>query len=220
MRLECLVRLEILRLYEPLSLLRRGMKKIQLLIGIASILALSACNTLSDPTSGVSPESRRPKTPRPPVSTNPGSNTSVSTQCSSNGATTTCIITINGVTQVRTYEGNVSVNVVNDVVQILRNGQVIDEIRPGTSPQPPVTPEPPVVTPPTPPVPPVVTPPPPGSNDSTSVDCSSDGVTSTCQITINGVAQTRVYEGNVSTSVVNGVVQILRDGQVIDEIRP
>jgi hypothetical protein len=197
------------------------MKKIQLLIGIASILTLSACNTLNDPTTGVSPESRTPRiprTPRPPVSTNPGSNSSVSTQCSSNGATTTCIITINGVTQVRTYEGNVSVNVVNDVVQILRDGQVIDEIRPGTPTQPPVTPQPPVVTPP--PTPPVVPPPPPGSNNSTSVNCSSDGVTSTCQITINGVTQTRTYEGNVSTSVVNGVVQILRDGQVIDEIRP
>ncbi len=188
------------------------MKKIQLLIGIASILTLSACNTLNDPTTGVSTESRTPRPPRPPVSTNPGSNSSVSTQCSSNGATTTCIITINGVTQVRTYEGNVSINVVNDVVQILRDGQVIDEIRPGTPPQPPVA------TPP--PVPPVVTPPPPGSNNSTSVNCSSDGVTSTCQITINGVTQTRTYEGNVSTSVVNGVVQILRDGQVIDEIRP
>jgi putative hemolysin len=107
------------------------MKKVQLLLGIVSVLSLSACGTLPQPTESATEVNaqvvRPPRPPRPPGT---GVNNSASVNCNSDGITTTCEITINNVKQVRSYAGSVSINITNGVVQILRNGQVIDEIRP------------------------------------------------------------------------------------------
>lgn len=113
------------------------MKKIQLFVSILVILSLSACGSLSQPTDvGTQSNAQaqkplhppKPPVPTPPIPT-PVTTSNVSVQCSSDGTFSTCEITINGKKQVRTYEGIVSINVNNGVVQILRDGQVIDEIR-------------------------------------------------------------------------------------------
>ena len=77
------------------------------------------------------------------------------------------------------------------------------------------------VKPPKPPRPPVPTNPTPGGD--LMAQCSFDGAVTDCTFTINGVSQTRTYEGTVSIRTANSAdglfFQVIRDGQVIDEIR-
>jgi hypothetical protein len=107
------------------------MKKIQLLLGIFSVLSFSACNTLPQPPeviTEVGTQAQRP--PRPPRPPTTGVSNSVSVNCNTQNNFTNCEITINSVKYVRSYVGQVSTSVNNGIVQILQNGQVIDEIRP------------------------------------------------------------------------------------------
>ncbi len=116
------------------------MKKFQALMGMLLMFSLSACGNLSAPadvsdTAALAQKPAKPPTPpKPPVPpTTPSTSNDVRVQCSFDGTISTCEIAINGKKQVRTYEGQVSIRTSTvagtAVVQILRNGVVIDEIR-------------------------------------------------------------------------------------------